>query len=386
MKIGLSLLCENPGRKTGLSSTYHELVARSLHQDPKVSWVVFVGSRQAWHVDDPRVRVVRDFPANDEIQRRLWADHFRVPAAARALGADVMLSTGFVATRKCLPTAMHVFALHHLDRRNRVGLARGLYRQVVMKHSWRRADLIITNSRFAAGQILSVFPEFKDRLIQSYEGLQHEIFHPRRAPDEWERLQPHLGGAGPDYILWLSNFYPYKQAELLLAGYARLSPALRRRHPLVMVGGDWENQVARNRALARDLGIESDVRFLGWVADDLIAPLYRHAAIHCLASREETFGRTVIESMACGTPVVVNEIPIMHEVTEGHALIVDYLQPDAVAAALQQVLTDEPTRARLRAAGLQRAADFSFDRLTAERLTALRRMLSGSRRATSPAG
>ena len=173
------------------------------------------------------------------------------------------------------------------------------------------------------------------------------------------------------------EFYPYKQAELLVAGYARLDPALRRRHPLVMVGGDWEDQVARNRELARQLGLEQDVKFLGWVSDDLIAPLYRHASAHCLASRDETFGRTVIESMACGTPVVVNDIPIMREVTAGHGLLVDFNDADGVAAALRQVLTDEPLRARLRQGGLGRSRDFSFEKFTSQRLAAIRGMLSG---------
>jgi glycosyltransferase involved in cell wall biosynthesis len=376
MKIALSLLCENPRRKTGLSSTYHEFVARSLRLDPAVSWVVFVGPRQDWQVIDDRVRVVRDFPANDQLQRRLWADHVRVPGKARALGADLMVSTGFVPARKCLPTAMHVFALQHLDRRNRVGLARALYRSLVMNRSWRRADLVITNSKVAQEQILCVFPEFRQRLVQSYEGLQHEIFKPDSQPGEWEKLQPHLG-TDRNYLLWLSNFYPYKQAELLLAGYARLDADLRRRHPLVMVGGDWDNQIARNRALAQQLDLGTDVKFLGWVTDDLIAPLYRHAAAHCLASREETFGRTVIESMACGTPVIVNDIPIMHEVTAGQGLVVDFTQTEAVTTALRQILTDATLRARLRAGGLARAGEFSFDRFTSERLVAIRRMMAG---------
>jgi glycosyltransferase involved in cell wall biosynthesis len=375
MKIALSLLCENPRRKTGLSSTYHEMVARSLKLDPEVSWIVFVGPRQDWQVADARVQVVRDFPANDQLKQRLFADHFRVPPRARALGADLILSTGFVPARKCLPTAMHVFALQHLDRRNKVGFARALYRRVVMNWSWRRADLVITNSKFAQRQILDVFPEFHDRLVQSYEGLQHEIFRTDGRPGEWEKLETHLQ-TSPGYILWLSNFYPYKQAELLLAGFARLEPALRQRHPLVMVGGDWENQIARNRECAHQLGITSDVKFLGWVTDDLIAPLYRHASLHCLPSREETFGRTVIESMACGTPVLVNDIPIMHEVTAGQGLIVDFTNTEAVTNALRQILTDEPLRQRLREGGLARARQFSFERFTAERLTAIRRMMS----------
>lgn len=384
MKLALSILCENPLRKTGLTTTYHEFVSRSLKLFSDISWVIFVGPNQEWHVDDPRVEVVRDFPANDQVNRRLVADHWQVPVVARARGADVMISTGFVPMRKTLPTVMHVFSLQHLDRSNKVGTTRKFYRHWIMKHSWPRADLVITNSRFAAAQILGVFPEFHDRLVQAYEGLQHEQFHPQAGPDEAARLQEKIGVA-PGYFLWLSNFYPYKQGDLLLAAYARLDPALRRKHPLVMVGADWEGHLIACKEQAVTLGIADDVKFMGWVGDGWLAPLYRHALAHCLPSREETFGRTVIESMACGTPVIVNHIPVMYEVTDRQGLIVDFANADKAAAALRRMAEDAALRGRLRAAGLARAQDFTFEKFTSQRVEAIRqRVLRSGGAAVKP--
>ncbi len=378
IKIALSVLCENPQRKTGLTTAYHEFVSHSLKLYPDLRWVIFAGPNQDWRVNDPRVEVVRDFPANDRLKRRLLADHFQVPAVARARGADVMISTGFVPVRKCLPTVMHVFSLQHLDASNNLGAARNFYRRWMMRHSWPKADLVITNSRFAAAQILSVFPQFKGRLLQAYEGLQHEQFNTAVAQGEAGRLKNSIG-VGPGYFLWLSNFYPYKQADRLLAGYALLDAETRRRHPLVMVGADWEGRLVASQDQARAAGIAEDVKFLGWVGDELLAPLYRHALAHCLPSREETFGRTVIESMACGTPVIVNDIPIMHEVTEGQAVIVDFNQAAQVAEALKRMAEDAALRARLREGGLARAQRFSFEKFTSERIDAIERFLSARR-------
>lgn len=375
IKIALSMLCENPQRKTGITTAYHEFVARSLKLYPDLRWLVFAGPNQEWRVNDPRVEVVRDFPANDRLKRRLLADHFQVPAMARARGADVMISTGFVPVRKCLPTVLHVLSLQHLDSSNNLGAARSFYRRWIMRYSWPKADLVITNSRFAATQILSVLPQCKDRLLQAYEGLQHEQFNTAAAPGEAETLKRSIG-VGPGYFLWLSNFYPYKQADRLLASYALLDAETRRRHPLVMVGADWEGCLAACQDQARAAGIGGDVKFLGWVSDELLAPLYRHALAHCLPSREETFGRTVIESMACGTPVIVNDIPIMHEVTEGQAVIVDFNDAALVAQALKRVAEDAALRARLRDGGLARAQQFTFEKFTSERIDAIERLLS----------
>ena len=375
LKLALTILAENPSRKTGLTTLFHEFVSHSLDLFPGVSWLIFAGPNQEWNITDPRVELVRDFPANDHLNRRLFADHFRVPAAARRRGAQALLTVGFVPTRKCLPVVLHVLSLQTLDKRNRLGLLRETYRNSMMKYNWPQADLVVTNSQWTADQVLSLYPQFRDRLVISHEGLQHEIFHPTPAEDEVVRLKEKFG-LDPGYFLWVSNFYPYKQAELLIAGFAGLATEIRRRHPLVLVGGNWFNGLEAARAQARRLGVEPEVRFLNWVNDAMLAPLYRHAAAFCLASREETFGRCVIEAMACGTPCVVNDIPIMHEVTAGHALVINYHDATAVAGALRKLVADDAFATRLRASGLARVREFTFEKLTSERITAIRSLVA----------
>ena len=375
LKLALTILAENPTRKTGLSTLFHEFVSRSLNLFPDVSWLIFAGPNQEWKVADPRVELIRDFPANDHLNRRILADHFQVPVVARERGAHALLTVGFVPTRKCLPTVMHVLSLQTLDKRNRLGFFRQFYRNSMIKYNWPQADLVITNSRWTANQVLSFHPDFHDRMTISYEGLQHEIFHPDATADEprWVREK---FGMEPGYFLWISNFYPYKQAELLIAGYARLDAETRRRHPLVMAGGDWLNGLETARVRAKLLGVESDVRFLGWIDDEALAPLYRQAAAFCLASREETFGRCVIEAMACGTPCVVNDIPIMHEVTNGNALIVDFQQANVVADALRRLAGGGVQVEHLREQGLARAREFTFEKLATERLAVIQQLVS----------
>jgi glycosyltransferase involved in cell wall biosynthesis len=370
LKLALSILCENPVRKTGLTTLFQEFVEHALHLYPDIDWIIFAGPGQEWPIDSPRVTVVRRFPANDRLLPRLLADHFRVPAAARALGAAALLTVGFTPLRRCLPVVMHLFSLQHLDRSNRVGLARRLYRKLIVDRGVRAAALIVTNSQFAARQILGTFPGCRGRLTVSYEGLQHDQFTPFAAPGEPAFLREKLG-LEPGYLLWVSNFYPYKQADLLIEAYAGLEPAFRIAHPLVMVGGNWEGGKDAARAQAGALGIAQNIVFPGWVDDAWLAPLYRQARLFVLASREETFGRCVVEAMACGTPCVVNDIPIMHEVTDGHAVLVDFRDAGAVAAALRGLAGDDRLHAKLRVEGIERAACFDFDRLAAERIRAI---------------
>ncbi len=380
------MLCENPDRKTGLTTLYHAFVERSLAQFQDLEWVVYVGPEQEWDATCERVEVVRKFPANDRTLRRLVADHFRVAGDASRRGAECLVTTGFVPLIRTLPVAMHMLSLQHLNVDNRVGLARRFYRKFSAESGLERAELVITNTDFAVSQILSVNPACKDRLLQSYEGLDHDAFHSMATKAEVTRLRE-VCSIEPGYLLWISNFYPYKQAELLVDAYAGLSEKLRKAMPLVMVGGGgWGNGLESVSQRIAEHGLEDHVTLLGWVADDLIAPLYRNARVFALASREETFGRCVLEAMACGVPCIVNDIEVMHEVTQEHAVIVDFNDRKSSVQGLRAVAEDEDLRKRLIRNGKKRSKRFSFDLLAGERVDAIRTMLENQKLLREGAG
>src|SRR2546428_2935087 len=86
--LALTTLCENPQRRTGLTTYFHGLVSTALKLYPDIHWLIFAGSAEDWLEDDERIRIIRRFPANDRLLQRLWADHTKVPAIAKQMGAD----------------------------------------------------------------------------------------------------------------------------------------------------------------------------------------------------------------------------------------------------------------------------------------------------------
>ncbi len=364
LKLALSMLCENPRQRTGLSTLFPEFVAAALRQFPEVRWVVFAGREQPWPLDDARVEVVREFPSNERLAARLWADHFKVAPAARARGAQALLTVGFVPLRTAgLPVVMHVFALPF---RSSGGL-RHAYRRAAMRRGVRQAALLIANSHFTAEEL----GERSGPVVVSYEGLNRRLFSPEG---------PRGRGDLPEgYLLWASNLYTYKRPGLALAAYACLPAELRARHPLVFVGGDWGGERARAEAQARELGIAGDTRFLGWVSDQELPALYRGARLHLLPTSQETFGRSVIEAMACGCPCVLQDLPVLREVAQEAAAYIDFSDTKAAGAMLARLCRDEAWAAELRARGLRRAQDFGFDRLARERVGAIAAALEKGR-------
>ena len=118
------------------------------------------------------------------------------------------------------------------------------------------------------------------------------------------------------------------------------------------------------------------MRSLGYVDDADLPGLYAGARAFVLPSRYEGFGLTCLEAMACGTPVVAADRAALPETCGDAALLVDPDDGAALTRAVRIAATDPAAREALRAAGLRRAAQFSWDR-TAARVDALLTELAG---------
>jgi glycosyltransferase involved in cell wall biosynthesis len=357
LKLALSTLCENPARRTGLSTLFPEFIVQARRLYPEVSWLVFAGKKDPWNPADPGVELCTDFPSNEAPARRLVADHFHVAPEARRRGASALLTVGFHPLRDAgLPIAMHVFAVHGF--RGGGGM-RHAYRRRAVARGLERAALVITNSEWTRSQLgLCAAP-----VIVSPEGIRHDIFRPDGPRG--------MRGIDGDYLLWASNLYPYKRFELILGAYALLGPAVRAKFPLVVVGGDWNGGLDRARSEAVRLGVADHVRFMGWVRDEDLPGLYRGARAHVLSSSEETFGRSVLEAMACGCANVVQDLPVFREVAGGTALYADFADAAGAARILAQACAGAAGIDQLREAGLARSAMFSYERLARERVSGL---------------
>jgi glycosyltransferase involved in cell wall biosynthesis len=124
-------------------------------------------------------------------------------------------------------------------------------------------------------------------------------------------------------------------------------------------------------ALIAELGVKDSVRLTGWIPRDELLLLYSRAQAFVYPSIFEGFGMPVLEAMAAGIPVACSDIPPLREVAGEAALFFDPLNEDAIAIAVESIVTDETLRARLEKAGPQRARTFSWERAAQETLAAL---------------
>jgi glycosyltransferase involved in cell wall biosynthesis len=132
-------------------------------------------------------------------------------------------------------------------------------------------------------------------------------------------------------ILHVGSNVPRKRLDTVLKCCADVALRGSKVH-LVRVGGAFTPE---QEALARELGMASRISVLPVLNDRTLAAVYRRAAILLLPSEREGFGLPVVEALACGTPVVASDIPVLREVGGPS---VEYCDPDDRAAWAHAVL------------------------------------------------
>jgi glycosyltransferase involved in cell wall biosynthesis len=113
--------------------------------------------------------------------------------------------------------------------------------------------------------------------------------------------------------------------------------------------------------LLQEMGIAEFVRFLGFVTESDLVNLYNLSRLLVMPSRYEGFGLPVLEAMACGCPVISSNTTSLCEVTGSAGIQLDPHDEKAWVEAITEVLSGEPLRKQLSAAGLERAGRFSWE-------------------------
>ncbi len=188
---------------------------------------------------------------------------------------------------------------------------------------YRLADVVLVRSRSYGENARSLRTLSRERWRILPNGVDPQRFHPT--------------GDTPNrnYLLFVGRLVPYKGLEVLIRALA-IDPLP---IPLYIAG----NGPLRRRleSLARELDV--DVHFLGRVPDDRLPALYQHAAATVLPSvnQQEAFGITLVESMACGTPVVASDLPGVRDVAARGGLLAPPGDPHQLARQLHNAVAPD---------------------------------------------
>jgi glycosyltransferase involved in cell wall biosynthesis len=176
-------------------------------------------------------------------------------------------------------------------------------------------------------------------------------------------------GITDPFALFVGRVEPRKNPVRVVEAFARCRERLGAGFRLVVAGDQTWSARDVDAAIDR-LGVRPHVSQLGHVELEALIELYNGAEMLVYPSLWEGFGLPIIEAMACGTPVVTANIASMPEVAGGGAVLVDPMDSADIARGMLAVATDYALRDRLRAFGLERAAQFTWDHAAAQTIEA----------------
>ncbi len=268
-----------------------------------------------------------------------------------------------------LPSIVTVHDLSFLRMPDKFRRAKRWYLTQLCRASVDKADHVIAVSQQTADDLCYFWGVNASKISVIYNGVGAE-FTPAPAADVATFRQSH--GLPARFLLYLGTLEPRKNLLLLIRAYARWrdqSNAEQRDVKLVIAGakGWFYEQIF---ALVTQLQLEDAILFPGFVPAAELPNWYRAAEAFVYPSLFEGFGLPVLEAMACGVPVLCSDAGSLVEVVADNALIFPASDEDALVARLHELFADATLRHDLRAAGLARAQQFSWQqtaRATLER-------------------
>jgi len=245
------------------------------------------------------------------------------------------------------------------------------WRQNLIPVLAKKARGILTVSEFSKKIILEYTNVDPGKVKAIHNGVNRKQFYPS---DDGLilRVREKLG-LNNKYILTLGSLDPRKNLKRILQAWS----LLQKEQPLfdyvlAVAGGQGDN--FSRKFSPEDFG-KGSVKYLGYVDDEYLAPLYSGACGFVYPSLFEGFGLPVLEAMSCGTPVITSNTGALKEISEGAAEWADPYRPEEIAQSILNIVGSETLAKELARKGKKRAKQFNWEKTARETYTYLKEFI-----------
>jgi glycosyltransferase involved in cell wall biosynthesis len=271
------------------------------------------------------------------------------------------------------PSVVTIYDLSFLLFPKAFNAANRIYLAATTRAAARRARRIVTISEHTRRDIVRLLGAPEEYVDVTYPAVEERY---RLLPtDEVHAFR--VARDLPDaFVFALGTLEPRKNLIGLLRAYAGMRKP---RVPLYVAGAaGWRFSPIFDTV--RQLGLEGEVHFLGFVPEDELPLWYNAARLFVFPSLYEGFGLPVLEAMACGAPVITSTAASLPEVGGKAAVLVPPADTDRITQEMQRVLDDPQAQVELRAAGRIQASRFSWRSMTDQTVATYKKAVSAAAR------
>jgi len=390
MKLGITLCAGDSGR-SGIGRCFGEVLKRipDLLQD-KDQLIIFIPAGEEQHFISDELLTKLSGRIQIHVISGFWAStlgnltwhFFKLPGIARKYGIDLMLYPA--ANRRCSYTKDIaglgvVHDLSQLHIKGKYDAFRTFYVLKLLPVILRRLNRIVTVSNSTADDVSSHIGVSRREIEVIYNGVDVSRYAAEHRLSAQLFIQRKLNLKEP-YLLYTARLeHPGKNHITLLSAIAKMKAHGKLKHKLVLAGGRWNGaEVIESRV--KELGLEEDVVFAGFVSEQELPALVAGADIFIFPSLFEGFGLPILEAFAAGTPVCASNVSSIPEVAGDAALMFNPDDSDDICKTLLEML-EMPELARILATrGRLRAMEFSWDDSASSLIDSCRRCMNAFRR------
>lgn len=355
MKIGLNATCLND-RPSGAKQRFVGIYSQLISRLPNFEFFVYEPSDcrvSEWFNGAPNVQA-RPTPLPSEGRLRRFTSGLRFWRTE--LNRDHL--DFFECFNQPLiksPNGKTILTIHDIRRLyGDCGLIERAAYRLALQRDLRTADHVLTVSESMKQEIHAIYPDVPISVV--YNGLDAGIFESITENDLASFRRIH--GLPDSFILSVGHLEKRKNYSRLIDCIARLrdqGTVLK----LLIIGND-SGEGAAIQARIRSLNLSGNVRFLSGLSDLEVRCAYKLCKLFIFPSYYEGFGIPILEAMAAGTPMALSDIPVFREITENKGVYFQHGNVDAMASAIESILSSTERRASLVEYGRQRVKSFSF--------------------------
>lgn len=254
-------------------------------------------------------------------------------------------------------------AMGHFPQ-NRVGGTGRIFQRLIAR-GLKRAQIILCVSAKTRDDLRDYLHIPESRLRVVANALNY-TYAPMPAEQREPWLRPLGLEPGTRYFFHIGGNHWYKNRGAVLEIFASLRQLDEYRDTRLVLAGGAMTAEMQAIALKHSLGASVldtgvlDTGVTGRLGKEQLAALYSGALATLFPSLEEGFGWPILESQACGCPVVIADRPPMNDIAGKAGILIDPAQPQAAAVSIRQQLVSAD---ELRAAGLRNAAQYTVHRM-----------------------